>query len=252
MLCPNCGGTCQDGARFCPSCGVKLPLAVVTSEPAVSPASTPEPIPAAEAQPKKKGTHWIPIAIMGLLCAIGLGLFFLIPYDEASADIPAASDSETPWFQNVGGTLYFWEELYTGSAEVIVPETVDGLTVERLGAYCFADCTRIETVILPDTLETIEDNAFSGCTALRGIFIPEGVTDIGADAFYGCDALEAISLPASVEYIESGAFDGCGKLKYVLYDGIYRSWHRLYSDYICQETQVYCTDGTFVQQPRLP
>ena len=254
MLCPNCGGTCQESARFCPSCGVRLTpaQAAETSEPAVSPVSTPEPVPAPETTPKKKGTHWIPIAIMGLLCVIGLGLFFFIPYGEAPAQIPVASDSETPWFQNVDGTLYFWDELYTGSAEVTVPETVDGLPVERLGAYCFADCTRIETVILPDTLVAIENSAFSGCTAMRGIFIPEGVTYIGSDAFYNCDALEAICIPASMAHIESGAFDGCDRLDYILYDGIHSHWNDLYSDYIGHETQVYCTDGTFIQRQRFP
>ena len=245
MLCVNCGCTVPEGAGFCPCCGEKMP-GVIAAAPA------PQPEPAAEPSvPGKKGTHWIPLVIMALLCVLGLSLFFALPYDsgEAAVENPA---SETPWFYNDGGTLYFYEALYNGPAELTVPEIVDGQPVTALSQDCFAYCENLTTVILPDTLETIPDGAFEGCTAMRGIFIPEGVTYIGRNAFRNCTALEAICIPESVEKIESGAFDGCLSLRYILYSGIHSRWSDLYGDYICLETQVYCTDGTFIHRQRLP
>ena len=245
MLCPNCGCDAPEGAGFCPGCGSKMP-APFTAEPA----SMPEPVPAAPV-PGKKGTHRVPIIIMALLCVLGLSLFFALPYDS-EVPVPEAPDSETPWFSNDGGTLHFYEELYKGSPELTVPDIVDGIPVTALGSDCFAYCDSLTTVILPESLETIHSGAFAGCTAMRGIFIPEGVTYIGRGAFLNCAALEAICIPESVERIEAGAFDNCISLRYILYSGTHSSWTALYSNYIALETQVYCSDGTFVHRRTSP
>ena len=290
MLCPNCGTACPEIAKFCIECGTRLPIPeapVPPEAPEISipapdteppsqpapevPAAVDAPVPPPEQSapaapfppqpcgtppseqppiPRKQGTHWIPIAIMAVLCVIGLTLFFAFPFDSAAQS--PSSGSDTPWFYNDSGTLYFYEELYTGSPELTVPETVDGIPVTSLGSWCFAYTSRITTVILPDTLETIEASAFINCTALRGIYLPEGLTYIGADAFYGCVSLESICIPSTTEYIESGAFDGCSSLRYILYNGIHSHWNDLYHDYICMDTQVYCTDGTFIQRQRIP
>lgn len=186
----------------------------------------------------KKGTHWIPIVIMVILSLIGFGLFIGIPSI-------AAPESDTPWFQNVDGVLYFDESLYDGSGELEVPAYVDGEPVTSLGKKCFAGCDTLTSVILPDTLQTIDDRAFANCPSLRGIFIPEQVTYIGTDAFFKCTALEAVSIPGSVNEIKSGAFYGCSSLKYIMYDDTHLAWMNLYSDFIAPETEVHCTDGTY-------
>lgn len=199
--------------------------------------------------PARKGSHWVPIVIMAVLCVFGLSLFLALPFD--TPDRPAVSDSETPWFYNIDGTLYFQPELYHGPEELTVPDTVDGLPVTNLAPYCFADCA-FTTVILPDSLHSISEGAFSNCSSMRGIFLPEGLTYIGTDAFYRCTVLEAICIPSTVETIESGAFDGCFKLSFILYNGIHSHWLDLYGDMIGKKTQVYCTDGTFVQRKSFP
>ena len=194
--------------------------------------------------PAKKGTHWIPIVIMAVLCVFGLALFLALPFD--TADAPMVSDSETPWFYNDNGTLYFYEEYYHGPEELTVPDMVDGRPVTALAPYCFAGCD-FTTVILPDTLERIGNNAFDGCTSMRGIFLPEGLTSIGAEAFYCCSELEAICIPSTTKVIETDAFYGCLKLQHIFYNGIHSHWLDLYEDMIGARTQVYCTDGTFGQ-----
>lgn len=236
-----------------------LPQEELSAQEPISPSPEPEPFPIyqtspyqvpaqAAAQvppaPPKQGNHWIPIAIMAVLCVLGLTLFLALPFDTPNT--PTISDSETPWFHNDNGTLYFYEEYYNGPEELTVPELVDGQPVTALAPYCFAGCD-FTTVILPDTLERIGANAFDSCANLRGIFLPEGVTYIGAEAFYCCFALEAICIPSTVKAIESDAFSGCLKLQYILYNGIHSHWLDLYEDMIGAGTQVYCTDGTFIQ-----
>lgn len=289
MICATCGCACPEGTKFCMLCGTALspseePMMQPTSteaSPVSQDVSGPDPVleemsyeersvaepaassqeslpvwqtspyqpPAASPLPAKKGTHWIPIAIMSVLCVIGFVLFLALPF--GSGDAPAVSNSETPWFYNDNGTLYFYEEHYTGPEELTVPELVDGQPVTELGAYCFAGCD-FTTVILPDTLETIGANAFDGCTLMRGIFLPEGVVHIGSEAFYCCSELEAICIPSTVKTIEAGAFDGCFGLNFILYNGIHSHWLDLYGDMIGQKTQVYCIDGTFVHRHVFP
>ena len=54
----------------------------------------------------------------------------------------------------------------------------------------------------------IPDNAFSG-SELRTIVFPDGISKIGNEAFYGCDGLESIDIPNSITEIGNSAFYGC-------------------------------------------
>lgn len=53
----------------------------------------------------------------------------------------------------------------------------------------FEGCTALKQVILPGSLQTIQENAFKGCTGLEVITIPSTVTTIGEGAFEGCTSL---------------------------------------------------------------
>ena len=47
----------------------------------------------------------------------------------------------------------------------------------------FVGCTNLESVILPNTLESIGEYAFAGCSNLKSVTIPASVKEIGAGAF---------------------------------------------------------------------
>lgn len=213
------------------------------------------PSPAAEnVPPVKPGRRRVPIIIMVLLVIAGLLLFFFgrgkeIPHPQSDT---AQSKSETPWFRNEDGTLYFDARRYNGPDELTIPETVDGEPVICIAQDCFAGNDTITTVILPKGGEEIGSGAFSDCPKLRGIFIPEGVKSIGSGAFEDCTSLEAIYIPTSVAAIGRNTFRGCSDLKYIMYDGTYEDWYDLYPSYISGKTEVYCSDGTFPQGKIIP
>ena len=76
-----------------------------------------------------------------------------------------------------------------------------------------ANATRLNKVVIPAGVKTINSNAFRGCTVLTGdgINIPVGVTTIGNAAFFGCTGLtgHGITLPNTVSSIGANAFQNC-------------------------------------------
>nr|MDE7116623.1 leucine-rich repeat domain-containing protein [Muribaculaceae bacterium] len=72
--------------------------------------------------------------------------------------------------------------------------------------------TNLETLDLSGMQNTsIPADAFTGMNNLSSVIIPDNVTEIGENAFSGCRNLESVSL-SSVETIGAGAFSGCSSL----------------------------------------
>lgn len=96
----------------------------------------------------------------------------------------------------------------TGS--LIIPE---GVEIIRNNA--FGHCSSLSgTLTLPSTLKSIEVAAFSGCSSIIGTLnIPESVEKIEGDAFSSCKGLTgSLILPEKLMYIGYRAFSGCSGL----------------------------------------
>lgn len=128
---------------------------------------------------------------------------------------------------------YYFVSGYTGEeTELVIPETVNGVTVAGIFDYALADkpitsvslpatikvigdsafknCTSLTTVNLPSSVTIIEDCAFSGCQALNiDMVIPEGVERINNYVFNNCFSLKNIMLPSTIEYIGIRSFNNC-------------------------------------------
>ena len=92
---------------------------------------------------------------------------------------------------------------------------------DRIGTYMFSRARALKTILLPNGVTSIEDDAFSGCTSLTTINIPSSITTIWDDAFSGCTGLTSINIPSSVISIGSLAFSGCYRLSSVYFAGCY-------------------------------
>ena len=116
---------------------------------------------------------------------------------------------------------------YSGSEKVVnKPSNIGGVYVKAIGENAFKNNTDIETVIIPEGVNSIEDFAFYKCTGLKYISIPESVTSVSEDGFYRCGALnitckkgstaDNISLYPSgstiVYYVENGDINGDGSI----------------------------------------
>ena len=106
-----------------------------------------------------------------------------------------------------------WEDwLDESGVKIRVREVVVSGDVTKIGAHAFSNMSWVESISLPDTIETIGDSAFWSCFNLKEIDLPEGLLHIGAKAFYNCYNLQEIELPESLVSIGGNAFDGCDEI----------------------------------------
>ena len=84
--------------------------------------------------------------------------------------------------------------------------------VSAIPANCFFEWEQLESIVLPESITSIGQQAFYGCTSLREIVIPSGVTSINDRTFRGCTSLASITLPDTVTSIGVAALSHCTSL----------------------------------------
>ena len=129
--------------------------------------------------------------------------------------ITVAEDS--PYFSSVDGVLYNKDKtalvVYPAAKSDETYNVIDG--VKSIYKYAFSDTYITKEIILPDSLQVIEDNAFDTCKSLVKINLPVGLKSIGSKAFTNCDSVESLVIPDSVTYIGTMAFGNSESLKSV-------------------------------------
>ena len=75
----------------------------------------------------------------------------------------------------------------SGLTSISIP---DGMI--SLGAGCFANCSGLTSISIPDSITSLGDNCFTNCSGLTNISIPEGVTSLGNYCFRDCTGLTSI------------------------------------------------------------
>lgn len=103
----------------------------------------------------------------------------------------------------------------TAEGDITVPSTVGGQTVKALHTAVFADCWKLRSVTLPDTITKVGARAFYDCSSLTSVTLGKNVGEIGQEAFYGCKSLSSITISDGVKTIEANTFHGCEALKEV-------------------------------------
>lgn len=106
-----------------------------------------------------------------------------------------------------------------GSSKVIlIPETIDGVTVSGIGDQAFYN-RNITSIEIPKTVKTIGLRAFYNCLNLTTvIFAAEsGLETIGEAAFQLDHNISKVTIPKNVKVISDDAFSGCTQLNEVIF-----------------------------------
>ena len=99
---------------------------------------------------------------------------------------------------------------YTGFEEdITVPDMLGGKPVVAIGSGTFSNQMDIESVVLPDTVELIDNMAFFKCESLKTVNLPEGLVMIGRSCFGGCISLENLEIPESLQIVDEFVFLKC-------------------------------------------
>ena len=103
--------------------------------------------------------------------------------------------------------------------EILIPTTYNGMPVVSVEASAFLNNTAITSVVLPDSITSIGENAFNGCESLTSVTFGKNsqLSSIGPGAFNYCYSLESITIPESVTSIGSEAFNYCCGLRSVTF-----------------------------------
>ena len=100
----------------------------------------------------------------------------------------------------------------TTSTELTVPTDFDGIPVNKIGDYAFANCTTLNSITIPANILNIGKYAFDGCTGLVNATIPTTVDTVGDYAFNNCTGLKNVTISEGVESIGKGCFYNCTSL----------------------------------------
>ena len=108
----------------------------------------------------------------------------------------------------------------TKNKDVVVPEKLGEYTVTRIGPNAFLEAEYgkecLSSVVLPDSVTELAENAFAGCKKLRSLTLGSGLRRIGAGAFRHCEMLTRLEIPEGVEELEDYTFFGCKSLDMVI------------------------------------
>ena len=102
---------------------------------------------------------------------------------------------------------------YTRAEEMIFP----GEKLRVFGGALFNE--RVKTITLPESVETILDEAFWNNNKMESITLPSKIKIIPARCFYFCKSLKSIDIPAAVTEIQKDAFAECVQLERITFLG---------------------------------
>lgn len=120
--------------------------------------------------------------ILGILISIlAMPVFYTYAKDSVYTDsktfVINAIDSSTAEITGYTGT----------DKQVVIPEQINGLVIIKIGKAAFSH-KGIESVIIPETIETIDGFAFSDCKQLKSIKFTGNESEIDNTAFINVGA----------------------------------------------------------------
>ncbi len=118
-------------------------------------------------------------------------------------------------------TQYVGEE-----TDIVIPQYIDNYLVTAIGMEIFSKPDNswdvhesyVESLVLPDSVLSIDSFAFSLCRYLKYITLSKNLRSIGQSAFCSCESLREIYIPESVVNIGDQLCKDCTQLEAIVVD----------------------------------
>jgi hypothetical protein len=141
-----------------------------------------------------------------------MGTFFVGTSDIVSAVDLVEGDYTYNTYTTNNSVVVAYITKYIGAGGAItIPSTLGGYRTTTIVDYAFSSAS-VTSVIIPDSVLIIGDNAFYSCSSLNFVTIGNGVRLIGNSAFYDCASLSSVTIGNNVTIIGDSAFYGCTSL----------------------------------------
>lgn len=139
------------------------------------------------------------------------GLIYL--YNEAFKYCRSLESVSVPESVGIFGDRVFF------SCENLVSIAFDpDIQLSSIGKYACADCSKLEQVTIPNSVQRIKDFAFYGTKIKQLDFGSNSqLTTIGELAFNTCSSLKKVVLPATLQQIGNEAFAQCFELNELVF-----------------------------------
>lgn len=106
----------------------------------------------------------------------------------------------------------YWNDYPQYTGNIVIPQVVKfnekSYTVTSLGRS-FEWSTTLVSIVIPESVTRLENNAFSQCYNLSSVVLPKTLKFIGELAFFMCGKLSEITIPEGVEEIGGNVFLDC-------------------------------------------
>lgn len=153
------------------------------------------------------------LMIASIMTVIGVSAF-AASADDLTYEVIDGKATITGCDMTVDGTL-------------IIPETIDGYTVNAIGDGAFALCVALDEISIPATVETIGEQAFESCLSLTKVTVYSetadfSISNLGYTVYNVLDGMQAQFETAFFAYADAfAAYEASGYDPYFEIDVMY-------------------------------
>ena len=115
----------------------------------------------------------------------------------------------------------------TGASDLSITSCRIHGSTQVISGSAFANCSKMTSVTIPDTVINIGSKAFEFCYELTSVTIPNNVTAIEERAFQSCSGLTSVTMGKGVTIVGDSAFELCDVLKDCYYAGTEEQWKKI-------------------------
>ncbi|MBQ3265991.1 MAG: leucine-rich repeat protein [Ruminococcus sp.] len=150
-----------------------------------------------------------------------------------------------------GVEVYQYDDVYANLTDtLVIPREINGRSVVSIGDmfgidYCIQNESRLEKIVIPDTVTSIGKYAFIYCSGIKELTIPASVTYIGENAFAYYENPNDFSVTSNEKFIIRG-YKNTAAEQYALDHGmIFEEIHLLLGD-VDQSEEVTIDDTVWI------